>query len=636
MLHIRSKIIRYMIAITFVIVVLSMIISMIILVLSARKNAREDAQSVFTQIERVLEDNDYELAYNIAAYRKTCISNAHSIAYMLQYNPDVMDDVKELKRIAEMTEVNEIHIFDTSGTIIKGTNPEYYGMSVNSGDQIGFFKQMLDDKNLELVQDITPNTAEEKLMQYSAVWSSDKSFILQIGMEPKNITRLMEENSLSNVFAMLNTGVGIGLFAIDHNDGTIKGSTDRNITGKNISDIGPGIDDIRTDDEGFNATISGKDSFCIFKRIGDIRVGYVVSNDRLYMNIGQNLLILGISILFVSAILVISVTAYINHYVIDSIDEINGDLTEITSGNLQKEVEVKGSQEFEELSSHINEVIQGILATTDKMSFVLNRTNMRIGVYEYNINMKNVRFTDYVPDILGLNYKKLTELTSDYKKFQEFIDEIKKYPFESEESIYIMNGIDTRYIKLEEVKQANDTFGVLIDMTSEIEKRLLAETDRDIDSLTGLLNRRGINGTLDKLFEDTDSLGYGAVIMADADYLKEVNDKYGHSAGDEYLKAIGESLSSFGSRSNMSGRLGGDEYIMFLYGYMTESELMDDLNRLSGLQDGGTLTLDNGETVNISFSIGYSLSSGQKDYHILMRNADEKMYKNKRNRKTMR
>ncbi len=636
MSNIRSRIVRYIFFMTMIIFVLTLSVSTVIFILSFRNDARKDAETMFVQIERVIEDNNEELLYTEAAYRRTCISNAHSISYILQFNPDLMDDTEGLRELAKMSEVDEIHIFNTKGEIIKGTNPEYYGYTVNSGEQIGFFKQMLTDKTLELVQDITPNTAEEKPMQYSAVWSEDGKFILQIGMEPLNVLRIRDKNSLSNVFAMLNTGSGVDLYAIDHDNGTIKGSTNRNVTGKNISDIGPGIDEIGTDPKGFDEVISGQKSFCVFKRINDVRVGYVISHSRLYGTLPRNLIVLGMSVLFISIILVISVTRYMNHYVIDSIDEINNDLAEITAGNLQKDVEVKGSKEFEQLSSHINEVIQGILATTDKMSFVLNRTNMRIGVYEYNNNMKNVRFTDYVPDILGLNYKHLTELTSDSKKFQTFISELKNNPLENEADIYVMKGIETRYIKLEEVIRENETFGVLIDITAEIEKRLMAESDRDIDSLTGLLNRRGLNDNLATLFSESDKLNYGAMVMVDADFLKEVNDVHGHDSGDLYLCTIANILHAFGDRNNLTGRLGGDEFITFLYGYNTEDELLEDLDKLSQLQDGNKLKLEDGEEVGISFSIGYSYSYEQTDYHMLMRTADEKMYRNKKTRKNMR
>ena len=92
------------------------------------------------------------------------------IAYIIQEKPSILEDIEELKQIAAMVEVDEIHFFDKSGRIYAGTHPEYYDYTFDSGEQIGFFKPMLKDYSLKLVQKITPNTAEGKMMQYSAVW----------------------------------------------------------------------------------------------------------------------------------------------------------------------------------------------------------------------------------------------------------------------------------------------------------------------------------------------------------------------------------------------------------------------------------------------------------------------------------
>ena len=58
------------------------------------------------------------------------------------------------------------------------------------------------------------------------------------------------------------------------------------------------------------------------------------------------------------------------------------------------------------------------------MSYVLSKTNMYIGVYEYNQHMKRVRFTEYVPQILSLDHTEIQRLSSDYKVFKEFIDKL--------------------------------------------------------------------------------------------------------------------------------------------------------------------------------------------------------------------
>ena len=78
--------------------------------------------------------------------------------------------------------------------------PSIMGYSFDSGKQMNYFKPMLKDKSLKMVQDIEPNTAEHKLMQYSAMWNSTGEFIVQVGIEPVNVSKVTEKNELPYIF----------------------------------------------------------------------------------------------------------------------------------------------------------------------------------------------------------------------------------------------------------------------------------------------------------------------------------------------------------------------------------------------------------------------------------------------------
>ena len=84
-------------------------------ILNEQKRACDDSIQAFCQIEQKLEQNQKELEEISQEYTQTCLHNAEAIAYMLQDNPAVMRDQQELEKIAEFIEVDEIHIFDTSG-----------------------------------------------------------------------------------------------------------------------------------------------------------------------------------------------------------------------------------------------------------------------------------------------------------------------------------------------------------------------------------------------------------------------------------------------------------------------------------------------------------------------------------------
>ena len=160
---------RYMNLVTLILITVLTIIIVSFQVADAHRQAYKDAVTTLQQIEQVLEQNTAELAEISAAYQQTCLYNAEAIAYMIQDNPTVLDSVDELRRIAVLMEVDEIHIFDKTGLLYAGTHPEYFGYTFDSGEQMMFFKPMLTDPSLKLVQDITPNVAEAKLDRKSVV-----------------------------------------------------------------------------------------------------------------------------------------------------------------------------------------------------------------------------------------------------------------------------------------------------------------------------------------------------------------------------------------------------------------------------------------------------------------------------------
>ncbi|MBA4358940.1 MAG: GGDEF domain-containing protein, partial [Desulfovibrio sp.] len=91
--------------------------------------------------------------------------------------------------------------------------------------------------------------------------------------------------------------------------------------------------------------------------------------------------------------------------------------------------------------------------------------------------------------------------------------------------------------------------------------RLLATTDQ----LTGLYTRGHFNEALDQELKVAQYLGVPlSLIMVDADHFKAVNDTYGHPAGDAVLAALGRALKANSRASDVSARLGGEEFALLM------------------------------------------------------------------------
>lgn len=627
----KKMISRYMNLVTLILISFLTIVIVCVQIADTHRQARNDAMTTFQQVEQVLEQNNAELVEISEEYSQTCLYSAEAIAYLIQDNPSVLDRVDELRRIAVFMEVDEIHIFDETGRIFAGTHPEYYDYSFDSGEQMMFFKPMLSDKSLKLVQEIMPNVAEKKMMQYSALWSADGNFIVQVGMSPVNVMKATKKNELSYIFSLFRVNPKASYYAIDKETGEIVGSTQLYCVHKNIEEIGISLDQIAGQTKEFHAAVNGQDSFCVFKAIGSNYIGRVITSRELYEWIMMNTVVLLACLVIIALVLMRAVTGYMNRYVVDDIYRINKKLHAIAAGNLEEVIDIQSSTEFSELSSDINRMKKSLLDNSRKMSYVLSKTNMYIGVYEYSEDMPKVRFTEYVPQILGLSPEKTKELSGDYRRFREFLSALCSHPCSSESNVFRLGD---RYIKVEEISENNSFFGVLIDVTEDMIKRLQIEQERDYDRLTGLYNRGGLENFLASCFEKPEEFCESALVMIDADNLKVVNDTYGHEGGDAYLKQLAALLEQFAPGHSAAARLGGDEFVLFLYRYQTKEELLSAVMALEEVQNNSRARLKEELYVPLGFSFGYCLTEGHGDYQALLKEADENMYKNKKSRKS--
>lgn len=150
------------------------------------------------------------------------------------------------------------------------------------------------------------------------------------------------------------------------------------------------------------------------------------------------------------------------------------------------------------------------------------------------------------------------------------------------------------------------------------------------DSLTGLPNRRWIDERLSEALAEAQRSGDKfAVIMLDINEFKQVNDKFGHSAGDRVLIEVAKRLQNAVRESDFAGRLGGDEFIILARRMETDALLIQMVERIR-TQLNGNMTLDD-HKIDINVSIGtavYPANGRNKD--VLLGAADASMYQEKK------
>jgi diguanylate cyclase (GGDEF)-like protein/PAS domain S-box-containing protein len=118
---------------------------------------------------------------------------------------------------------------------------------------------------------------------------------------------------------------------------------------------------------------------------------------------------------------------------------------------------------------------------------------------------------------------------------------------------------------------------------ANIRLRATLQEQSSRDPLTGLFNRRYMEESLDREVRRAAREGYGlGLLMADLDHFKELNDGFGHAAGDAVLRGIGRFLGSSVRGDDIACRFGGEEFVVIL----PKASLADTERRAESLREG--------------------------------------------------
>lgn len=242
-------------------------------------------------------------------------------------------------------------------------------------------------------------------------------------------------------------------------------------------------------------------------------------------------------------------------------------------------------------------------------------------------------------NIIGLN--KFAEIIFqnkiDEKKIRMFseLEGYMKTPFDKSEYLEAVRGDGCEVFILDKVYKLKEheifnkkgkklgAFVVFTDVTKY--KQLISQLEEyaNVDAITGLFNRHAFEIEKFKL-KDATVIPF-SIVMGDLNFLKHVNDTFGHDAGDDYIKLISRVLIDCTPTACKIYRIGGDEFVILLpnINALQTSKIIDNIER--------TISLIKRFPYDISISLGFSTitSLGQSiDKAICI--ADEIMYNNKR------
>jgi diguanylate cyclase (GGDEF)-like protein len=152
-----------------------------------------------------------------------------------------------------------------------------------------------------------------------------------------------------------------------------------------------------------------------------------------------------------------------------------------------------------------------------------------------------------------------------------------------------------------------------------------------VDSLTGVASRRAMEMRINHECAVMRRSGQAfAVFMLDADNLKEVNDTYGHAAGDDFLRAMGAQLRRSVRDMDLVARLGGDEFVVVCPA--TVAATAAELEARLAIELSADIAVAGGAIIRMSVSIGWVIAGPRCGSAELLQEADAAMYRVKAGR----
>lgn len=296
-----------------------------------------------------------------------------------------------------------------------------------------------------------------------------------------------------------------------------------------------------------------------------------------------------------------------------------------------------------------NEKIIGILSSNINIESLEN--------YIKNNGRYNIYISNSYQDIVYLNGRKYEKVRKLKKEFKDSVRD--KFKFSGEEinifninnSLYITAGINgsswnlifenknyltvgkNYYIELFILNLTLLIIFTLIfnllrkNIDLEKEKKRILKKEANYDSLTELYKRNKFFAKAELIFDNAQRGNIKfAVAMLDLDDFKDVNDKYGHLAGDRVLKEIGEIINNNIRKTDIAARFGGEEFCILLNG-VNSKDAYNTVEKIRKKIAEHTFNYNDKE-IKITISAGLAsklLSSLEK----MINHADKNLYKAK-------
>lgn len=324
-------------------------------IVSQSTNA-SSSHAKLTDVKEKLADNEETIAQLTDNLSQDSLAKTRAFADMLAVDPSIADSKEKLNTIKERLMVNELHIIDENGIITSSTIDAYVGFDMKSGDQSNAFMVIVKDPSIELVQEPQINVAEGIVMQYIGVARTDAKGLVQVGVQPEVLEKMLMGTEISVVLKDIDYGEKGYIYAIDAASGLILAHKNQSLIGTPATDAG------------FPSTFTGKGKavidgvrgYYMAEEYQNQIIGTFMPSSEYYAGRTSQTLVVSLSMLIIFSALLFMINRMVDDKIVQGINRISHDMREIAGGNFHITIDERGNPEFTMLSDSINKMVESI------------------------------------------------------------------------------------------------------------------------------------------------------------------------------------------------------------------------------------------------------------------------------------
>lgn len=629
----QKTFIRYTSIIITIAILLILLINFLFSLRSLESQQFDTFYTKTDQMIHTLENNQEELHLLNESLDEDYLTRAKAAAYIFDRMEEVSMNVDEMQYLADLLNVDELHIIDDNGFIVSSSVSQYIGIDMGIHPQTRAFLFLLESEEEEpyLIQEAQPNAAEGRIMQYVGVARKSQKGIVQVGFKPTRQLDAQSRNTYEYIFSRFPTDTGEELYVVNASNGAVLGHSDgleKSFDAecyklRSLSDCTNGA---------YKKGGNDKSMYVVSRAYRNVFLCAALPQHILYRKLWRNTLETLCYLLFIEAAVILLLNYLVKRKVTDGIHDIIENLDSITKGSLDTTVAVGGNREFENLSRGINTMVKSIINLSNRISAIIEISGIPLAAFEYERGINHVFVTSGLSGLLNLSEQKATALYHNSALFDDYIRTITKTPIKGETEIFKIS--DSKYVHIYISESAEGYLGVITDVTKDILQKKQMQYENTHDQLTGLYKFAYFKQLAAESLQTMPDGLLCAVVMIDLDFFKSINDTYGHDTGDKYLQSFSSVMKSMPPEHFLSARRSGDEFCMMIYNCSDKAEIAGYMNLFYETLGQNAVALSDTDSKFISASSGYACTDNAKDdIAELLSHADEALYEVKRETK---